>query len=116
MPVALALGLEAAATDQIGLIRHHAGEFETQPIDPAFQVVVKHVGHHDHAALHPLAGATEFGVIELGHAAVAVDYRFQHAHHGIGAKTVSSSDIVDYLLAGRGELSHGDIRALSGTG
>ena len=104
----LALRLEAAAANKVGLIFHQAGKIETEPIDPALQVVVEHVGDHGHSPPHPLAGATKFGVIELGHAAVTANHRLQHAHHGVRAEPMSLGYFFDQLLAGGGKLSHGD--------
>ncbi|MDV7393653.1 hypothetical protein RZS08_19915, partial [Arthrospira platensis SPKY1] len=104
---ALTLRLEAPGTDQIGLARHQAGQVATQPIDPALQHMVKHVGQHDHAALHPLAGAAELGMIELRHPAIAVDDGVQHARDGVRTETVPLGEIVDHLLAGGSEGAHG---------
>nr|WP_255208823.1 hypothetical protein [Paraburkholderia youngii] len=58
--------------------------------------------------LHPLAGATKFGVIELGHAAVTANHRLEHAHHGVSAEPMSLGYLFDQLLAGGAEYSHGD--------
>lgn len=46
---------------------------------------------------------------ELCLAAVAVDHGVQHAERGIDAEAVAPGDVVDGLLAGGGELSHGDV-------
>jgi hypothetical protein len=47
-------------------------------------------------------------MVELRHAAVAIDHGLQHAHRRVNAKTMALRDVVDDLLARRGELSHGD--------
>jgi hypothetical protein len=109
---ALTLGLESAAADQIRLVRYQAGEIVAESVDPAFQIVVEHIGQHDHSAPHPLAGAAEFGVIELGHAAVTGDHGFEHARYGIRTEAVPLRQIVDRLLAGGGEWSHREIPSL----
>src|SRR5258708_35345768 len=95
------------ANKEGGLVCHQAGKLGTEPIDPAFQVVVEHVGDHGHSPLHPLAGATKFGVIELGHAAVTANHRLQQAQHGIRAEPMSLGYFFDQLLAGGGESSLG---------
>ena len=66
----------------------------------------EHVGQHGHAARHPLAGTAEFGVVELRHAAVTVDHRFEQAQDGVWAEAVPLGQIVDRLLAGGGKRSH----------
>jgi len=103
----LALALKAAGADHIGLAGHQAGQFGAQVINTALEVVVEHVADHRHAALHPLAGAAEFGVAELGHAAVAVDDGLQHRQHGVKAKAVALGHVLDGLLACGGKLWHG---------
>jgi len=98
----LALRLEAAAPEQVRLRCHQLRQFRAQVVDAGFQVVVEHVRHHGHATAHPLAGTGEFPVVELGHPAVAVDDRLQHAEDGVGAEAVAPGDVVDDLLAGWG--------------
>jgi len=112
----LALRLEAAGAHQIGLVGHQVGQLVAQRIDAALEVAVEHVGHHDHAAAHPLARARELGVRELGHAAVAIDDRIEHAHHGVGAEAVALSDVADGVLAGQRELTHGGLSGDVGRG
>jgi hypothetical protein len=75
----LGLRLETARGDQIGLTCDQARELMTEPINPTFEDVVKHVGYHDHPARHPLPGTPEFRVIELRHAGVPIDDRLEHA-------------------------------------
>jgi hypothetical protein len=71
---ALALRLEAAAANKVGLICYQPGKLGTEPMDLAFKVVVEHVGDHGHATPHPLARTTKFGMIELGHTAVTANH------------------------------------------
>ena len=84
----LALRLETAAVHQVGLAGHQVGEVVTEALDPAFQGVVEQIGQHGHAAWHPLARTTEFGMGELRHAAVTVDHRFEHARDGVWTETI----------------------------
>jgi hypothetical protein len=45
-------------------------------------------------------------MIELRHAAIAIDDRLQHAEHGIDTETVALGDIGHHLLAAARKLSH----------
>ena len=96
---ALALGPEAAAAQQSGLTGEDPGELRTEGIDAALQSIVEHVAEHQHAALHPLAGAAKLGVVELGRGAITVAYGKQHVGHGILAEVVTLGKIIDNLLA-----------------
>ena len=97
--VALILRLEAFCPEQIRLIEHQLREFGAQGIDAAFQIIVEHVGHHGHATTHPLAGAAEFGVVELRHAGVAMDDGPEHADDRIRAEAMALGNVVDGLMA-----------------
>ncbi|MFM0125670.1 hypothetical protein P0D73_43695 [Paraburkholderia sp. RL18-101-BIB-B] len=103
----LALRLEAAAANKVGLICHQAGKLETEPIDPAVQVVVD-MSETMVISTASTGRSTKFGVIELGHAAVTANHRLQHAHHGVRAEAMSLGYFFDQLLAGGGKFSHGD--------
>jgi hypothetical protein len=100
------LRLEAAAAHQVGLVGDHVGQFGAQPVHPALELVVEHVRHHGHATAHPLTGAGELGMVELGHAAVAVDHRLEHAHRRVETEAVALRDAVDEVMAGGSKLSH----------
>ena len=104
------VGLRCHFHKQARLVGAQARQLGAQVVDPALEVVVEHVTNHGHAALHPLAGATEFVMAELGHAAIAVDHGREHALHRIEAKAVALGDVLNGVDANRGELSHGVTR------
>lgn len=105
---ALALRLETAGAQQAGLTGEEVADVPAQGVHSAFEEIVEHVADHDHAALHPLAGATEFPMTELGHAAVAIEDGEKHVSDGIDAKAVLVCQIVDDLLTLGRELLHSD--------
>ncbi len=70
-----------------------ARQVVAQRRDARRQPVVEHVRHHRHAALHPLAGAGELGMVELRHGAVAAAHRFEHRLDGVGAEAVALCDV-----------------------
>ena len=102
---ALALRLETAAVNQVGLAGHEVGKVVTEALDPAFQGVVEQIGQHGHAARHPLARTAEFGVIELRHAAVTMDHGVEHVQNGGRTEAIPLGQIVDRLLAGGKEVA-----------
>ncbi|CAK0770091.1 hypothetical protein CCP4SC76_5280004 [Gammaproteobacteria bacterium] len=57
--------------------------------------MIEHIPEHHHAALHLLAGTGEFGMIKLGHGAVAMDQGKQHVGDCIGAETVAKGQVID---------------------
>ena len=62
--------------------------------------MVEHIGHHGHPALHPLAGAAEFKVVELRHPASTVNHGVEHVQDGVRTEAVALGQLVDGLLAG----------------
>ena len=70
------------------------------------QRVVEHVTDHDHAALGPLAHATQLGVVELGTGAVAGRDRAQECQHGIATDAVALRQLVDDPATVRGQVHH----------
>lgn len=75
-------------------VRDQREQLLTQRFDARFQGMVKHAGQHDHAA-HPLAGAAEFGMLELRHA--AAEQGIQHVRYRVIAETVSPRHIADIV-------------------
>ena len=65
-----------------------------------------HLDVYKRQPLHPLAGAAEFGMVELRHAAMAVDDGFEHVQYGRRTESVPLRQIINRLLSGGGKGSH----------
>ncbi|MGL6133695.1 MAG: hypothetical protein ACRC1L_05855 [Prochlorococcaceae cyanobacterium] len=80
----------------------------TESVDPGFERVVEHVADHQHATGHPLAGATEFGVVELRHATATAEHGLHHVNNGCGTEAVVLAKALGDLEAFLGDLFHGE--------
>src|SRR5215471_14193988 len=103
---ALALPVAARGLRLNNLGSHQAGEGCTQSIDRRFEGVIPHIARHDHPAGHPLAPASQFPLVELGHGAVALEQGVEQGHHGIDTDAVTLCECGDVLLSLRSQVWH----------
>ena len=108
LPAAAALLLHAPAQRRARqrLRCQHRRDIPAKAVDASLEPIVEHIADHHHPTGHPLAGPSQFRMVELHHATTTAQHRLHQLHHRAAAETMAMSKVLGDPQALLSDLFH----------